>query len=749
MKKLFVLIMIIILTVVYFPAILNSVVIKNLKTISLEELKPLYEKYIGFDVNEYAINDIISSIKATGYFSNVTWTEDINDNQFNLIIEVEENPPVSQVSLEINGVELIPKETLEASITLKKDKAFSFVQFKQSIENITKLYKDENYVVSNVFSENKDQSFVYVTGKIEGSSVKFSVIEYALYDIEFVGNIEGIEDVIERIKKEVNLNLYKNYLKKNPLFKLFDSEKNYYPKISDIQSLFQSLANYVYFSQLSNIQYEKVNTEKPSKVLKVFVVQNLITRKPVYIKSIKVRGATLYKFDNLATTPATFTNVDLLRILQTIEDKYDKDEYFINIQPELIENDYVITVVEYKFRKLNISGNTKTKTYTFDDLIKISSGDYASRKALKETYVEIYKTQFFDSIDFDIKPSGEDTLDVNLILKEKEKKFNFIGGGTWGPPGDGKEWYEGFAAQMQLSAINPFGYGQTFKSTLSLGFSGKNLSFDYSIRKPFGYPFSISTNLSYSSRPNEESITNDSTVTIIATDLTEFNFDFSLSTLKLNNIKYSFGGGLNYKFLETSIATNVNSVEVSSSTSTVEYIGGNLLLGINYENLDDLIIPTEGLYFSVLIQKYFGISGDAPVALKTQEELSFHFPIQNTRFSLASRIYASQVFQKSGADLTNYLNGLNSLRGAELSGDMTLLLNNEIRYVNRDERFPFYLASFVDFGYVGSSYDFSIPFKWSVGVELGLNVPMFGLIRIGEAYYNDNWNFFFLMGKTF
>ncbi|MBO8160991.1 MAG: BamA/TamA family outer membrane protein [Thermosipho sp. (in: Bacteria)] len=749
MKKI-VLFLLIILAGIYFSEVLNAVKFEGLVTISQEELKPVYEKYIGFDVNDFAINDIVSSIKSTGYFSSVEWTKIATENSFDLIISVKENIPVEQINLNIDGVGLISRETLEASITLKVGKAFSFVQFRNSIENLTKLYEKENYIVSNVFSKVKDQSFIYITGKINGNIIDFNVKEYALYDIEFTGSTEGLEDILDKIKKEVDLKLYKNYLKKNPLLKLFDSEKNYYPKSSDIQKLYQVLSNYVYFSNLSNIRLETVNTQKPAKTLKIFVVQNIITKEPVQIQKIMTEGVTLYSFDDLATTPATFSNVDLLHILQKIKDTYEKDEYIINLFPELKGNEFVVHVVEYKFGNLNIKGNTRTKIYTFDDLIKVKPEDYASKKALRETYIEIYKTQFFDNIDYDITPTGTNTLDVTLLVEEKEKRFNFIGGGTWGPPGEGKQWYEGFAAELQLKTINPFGFGQTFGTTISLGFAGKNISLDYGIRKPFGSPLSILSSLSYLNQPSSEIITQDATTsTEVATDLTSFNFDFSISTLKLHNMSYSFGAGVSYKFTETNIATTVDSSVVSSSTSVSEYVGGNILLGISYETLDDLIIPTEGLYLNLVGQKYFRFTGDAPVALKTQEEFSLHFPIKNTYFGLATRIYASQVFQQSGVDMTNYLEGLYSLRGAQLKGDVTLLINNDFRYINKEGQIPFYAAVFVDFGYVGETYDFSTPFEWSAGLELGINIPMFGLVRVGNAFYNDNWNFFFLMGKTF
>lgn len=360
MKKILTLMLLFLFSIIYFSAVLDDVIIENLKTVSLDELKPLYEKYIGFDVNETAVDNILSSIKATGYFSMVEWTKVATDDHFELIIKVEENDPVSKINLNIYGVELIPRETLEASVTLKEGKAFSMSQLKNTIENLTELYQKENYIVSNVFSQNKDQSFVYITGKINGSQVDLSITEYALYDLEFTGNIDGLDEVLTKIKKEVNLKLYKNYLEKSKLLRIFDSEKNYYPKFSDIQNLYQILSKYVYFSPLSDIQFVPANTEKPSKILKVFVVQNLIVKTPTYIEKISV-NSTLYDFSNLATTPATFTNLDLLNLVQAVKERYDKDEYFININPILKGNEFIIDVTEYKFGEVKIEGNTRTK----------------------------------------------------------------------------------------------------------------------------------------------------------------------------------------------------------------------------------------------------------------------------------------------------------------------------------------------------------------------------------------------------
>ncbi|ONN27200.1 hypothetical protein XJ44_05295 [Thermosipho affectus] len=702
-----------------FATVLEKVTINGLKLLDEKDLEFAYSQYLGKDINDYAILDIVKSLKSTGYFSSVEWSK-IEGKGLELVIDVVENKKVEKVNLVVEGVGLISKETLDASITLKEDKPFSFVKFRESILNISKKYEDEGYIVSNVFSKNKEQAFIYVSGSVNATSVTFRVTEYALYEVEFSGETENIEDILTKIKENSKLKEYKSYLSKNWFLRLFDDEKSYYPKMSDLQRIFQEFGKYVYFSPYSKIQILSVESEKPSKKLKIIVVQNRLIKNPLFFESVEVEGNTLYDFPEI-TASGTLTNSDLLDILQKVKDWYEKNEYIVNVQPKIKDNKFIVSVTEYKFGDVKIEGLTRTKKYTFDDLIFIVPGDFANKSELRKTYVEIYKTQFFDNIDFDITPVSTNVLDVKLKLEEKTKRFNFIGGGAWGPPGDGKPWYEGFAAQVQLKTVNPFGFGQNIGLNLSLGLENKIVGLEYSIRKPFGRPLIFGTKLNYSYSTDDATITNN------------VGFSISLSTLKINNNSYIFGAGVDYK---TTVSTQVSE----------EYLGGNVLGGYIFETLDDLIIPTEGIYLNFTGQRYFKVMGNAPVAYKFQEEASIHIPVG--KFSIASRLYASQLLQEEGNKIYNYLSGLNSLRGATLEGNMAFLLNNDLRYVDKKSNYPFYFSLFGDMAYVGDTYTFD-RIDWSVGVELGLNVPMLGLIRVGEAYYNDKWNFFFLMGKTF
>lgn len=97
--------------------VLKDVKFEGLKTIQKNELTYAYSAYIGKDINMYAIEDIVSQLEELGYFEDIQYVlEDVpgKENEKILLIKVVENEPVSQVSLEITGPELLPRKHSKA-----------------------------------------------------------------------------------------------------------------------------------------------------------------------------------------------------------------------------------------------------------------------------------------------------------------------------------------------------------------------------------------------------------------------------------------------------------------------------------------------------------------------------------------------------------------------------------------------------------------------------------------------------------
>ncbi|MGC9771597.1 BamA/OMP85 family outer membrane protein [Fervidobacterium islandicum] len=712
--------------------VLNDVRFEGLRTIEKDELAQAYSTYIGKDINMYAVEDIISNLEELGYFEDVQYNlESVQgkENEKVLVIKVVENEPVTKVSLEIAGPGIISKETLQSSITIQEGKAFSFNKFWESINNIAKIYSDNGYIVATPKSEDKTFAFVYVSGRIDGNNILFKVTEYVLYDVKFeiLSDDEQFKAEFKKIENQVSLSKYKDYTQKNILLKIFDSPRNYVPNLQKMQEFFQFLSKYVYFKVI-DISSSEIETDTPAKELVVTVTDNTVVTQPVQLKGIRTKGNTIFTEKELVGEPkeGVYTNFQILKAIQAVKDKYDKAGYYVNLNLEAGSDGYLyIVVTETKVKDVKILGNDRTKTYVFDDLIAVKPGDYLNRNQLQATYIELKKSNFFKDVNLNIEPLDTSNVNVVVAVLEKDKKFDFQGGITWGPVND-RPWYEGFAGVLSLSSTNPFGYGENFSVSLMKALSNTNLSLSFGIRKPFEMPLGFTSSISFNQETEE------------GTTTTKWSTSAGISTLKLPIGQFS---------LSTSYSETTVSSETVLTTKTLSLTGTYI-----YETLDNLYVPMKGYSLTLSGTKYFPFSEQGSDAVSYFAEVTYHFPLSET-ISLATRIYNSQVFQTSGAPISFSLAGPYQVRGAKSDekGTVLVLNNNEIRFKEADQ--IFYFSLFYDIGFVGQDYSFD-NLKSSTGLELGLVLPMFGLVRVGVGLqilptFSPNLNTYFILGQTF
>jgi len=712
-----------------FGFVLKEVRIEGLKTVKVSELEEIYKGYINKDVNEQAIDDIILGIDTIGYFEEVSYELTGDDKAKFLKIKVKENPPIQRLEIVLNGPGLVDKETLRNSISLAEKKAFSFTKFWESIDNLAKLYSDKGYLVATPRSQDKSLASVYVSGTVAGESVKFIITEYVLYKLEFklISEDEELKKEFERIKKEITLRQYADYERKNWFERIFDSEKSYVPTLKDLQSVVQSLSRYVYFT-LINISAEDTNAKFPAKILNLTLVEKTIVSEPLKLKGVKTKDNTVFSESELVgeVREGIYSNFAILKKIQTVKEKYDKAGYFIDLSLEPNPDGYLYIVInEYKVRDVKFEGNNLTKSYVFDDMVYVRPGILLNRNELQLTYVELMKANFFKSIDFDFRPVQNEKSLVDVIIKlgEKDKKFDFQGGITYGPVND-RPWWDGFAGIVELSTTNPTGHGENLSITFQKSILETNINLSTGIRKPFGWPIIFGATIKF-----------DSNKTADGTSTTNLVYSANLSTIKTTLGQLSTE--LRFEDSTESSSTKLNYKTLVTSASYI------------LETLDNLYVPMNGYSITLTANKYFPLSESGSDAFSYLGEITMHLPILQN-LSLASRVLAGQSFQNSGKPVTFSLAGLNQVRGAKpVMGTVIGLLNSEIRYKEKDQMF--YGSLFYDIGFASNAYDFA-NLKQSVGIELGLTVPMFGLIRFGwgiPIQAEIKPNFFFLFGKTF
>lgn len=723
---------------VALPVLVNAFILKDvqfegLKTVKLEELTDLYKNYLGKDVNEAAISDIVSSIDRTGYFEDISYQlVDGPDGTKLLRIKVQENKPVAKVELNVKGPGVVEREALQGALALVENKAFSFEKFWESISKLEKLYSERGYIVATPRTGDRSTAFVYITGVLDGQNVRFNITEYVLYKLDFDVYSDDKEFVEEfdKLKSEFGIKQYKDYESKNWFLRLFDSEKDYVPTRVALQSLIQSMSRYVYF-RIIGVDAQEVQAAQPAKTLVVGVLENRLTAGPIQLKGVRVKKNTLFSQSELIgeTVPGTYTNFGLLRYVQKVKDKYERAGYFIDLSLEADPEGYLdILVTEYRVGQVRYVGNDVTARHTFEDLVQVKPGDFLTRSALQSTYFELTKTNFFKAVDLGIEPSKSTpgTLDVLVKIVEKDKKFDFQGGVAYGPVKD-RPWWDGIAGFVTLSTTNPTGNGENLSLNLQKSLANTNLNLAAGIRRPFGWPIVLNGTFKFESSESPN-----------ATSTTSLVYSLGVGTIKTP--LGQLGGEL-----------KVDDYTEASSQTTNQY--QTLVLSGNYtfETLDSFQVPMSGVSLTAYAYKYFPLNVAGSDALSYLAEFTVHIPLL-PNLSVASRVLAGQVFQTSGKPVTYALTGLNQVRGLSspsLSGSNIGLLNTELRYKEREV--PFYASIFYDIGFVSNAFDFSNP-KSSYGVEFGLVVPILGLVRFGwgvpagEAF---DPKFYWILGKTF
>ena len=126
-------------------------------------------------------------------------------------------------------------------------------------------------------------------------------------------------------------------------------------------------------------------------------------------------------------------------------------------------------------RRINISGNTRTKEKVVRRELMIHEGDLFRRSALIRTQQDVFRLGYFSDVQVDFKPA--DSTDVDLSLKVVEKETGTASAGA-GYSSDG-----GLTGFVQLGHNNLFGNGQSV--TLGLERGARRSNIDISFTDPY------------------------------------------------------------------------------------------------------------------------------------------------------------------------------------------------------------------------------------------------------------------------
>lgn len=370
----------------------------------------------GRKVNPGEFGKSVQKLWQTGLFSNVQIKLDRETAEgIFLTIDVEENPILGNV--EVQGGKRKKKEIEEAA-NLTKGQRLQPYLLKEATEKIKKLYAEDGYLRTEVDVEVED-------GK--GTNVKnitFRIREHKKVktrQIHFTGNQAYPDRKLRRLLKNTKVQKWYLFWRSH-----FEEDKFEEDKIA--LAAFYRNSGYRDFRIVSeSVDYADDNR---GMILNFDIYEG----PKYYLRNLSWEGNLLYKQERLRGV------LDLEKGDLYDEEEFNKAVYermhglymdrgyiYSRIDPEItpvgkdsLDVHFVVTEnQQVSVRKIDISGNTKTRENVVRRELKIMPGDIFSRELLMRSAREVMILNYFSDVRPDVIPVDEDEIDLLVTVEER------------------------------------------------------------------------------------------------------------------------------------------------------------------------------------------------------------------------------------------------------------------------------------------------------------------------------------------
>jgi outer membrane protein insertion porin family len=336
---------------------------------------------------------------------------------------------------------------------------------------------------------------------------------------------------------------------------------------------------------------------------------------------------------------------------------------------------------QYYVRRIDFSGNTKTRDKVIRRELMIDEGQLFNKRAWEVSILRLNQLDYFERIEADkaveIKRNQkEGTVDLNLRLKEKGKQSIGLQGGLSGLAGG----YGGLTYQTN----NLFGLGETLSLSGQIGERQTTASFGLTEPYLFDRPISTGFTAFFSrykyNQQQELSILENQQVSINPTTAQDYTQNSEGGTVFASYpLRHSFTRiGLTYSYSVTDITGLSNAAEVLFQTLQYRSLAGpSALRGIksskitptlSYNTIDNPINPTHGKSFYYALS-FEGVGGNTRSVTQIFETKYFR-PVNHRRNILGFRLQSAFTTGYDGVEVSPYnrfyLGGEDSIRGFDI-----------------------------------------------------------------------------------
>jgi len=414
---------------------------------------------VGDTMDNEQCEAAIHALYATGFFKDVSLKVDRGV----LIVQVVERPTIA--SIEINGAKDFPKDQLKQSMKyagLAEARIFD----KGALEKATQELKRQ-YIARGKY----DVKVTTTVTELERNrvSIVFNVVEgevAKIKQINLIGNHVYPESELLDLMK----------LGTPGWFPWFSSNDQYSKqKLSaDLETLrsFYMDNGYLEF----NIDSTQVSITPDRK--DIYITINITEGAKYTVSKVTVSGETLIpkaEIEKLIEVKAgdTFSRKALTETSKKIGERFGQEGYaFANVNaiPEIDKEKHQVSfnfVVDpgqrVYIRRINISGNNKTRDEVIRREFRQVEGEWFDVDKVKKSKQRVDKLDFFSEVNIETPPvqGATDQMDVNVSVKEKSTGNVSVGAGYSSG--------EGIVLTGSVTQSNLFGSGNFLSTQINTG----------------------------------------------------------------------------------------------------------------------------------------------------------------------------------------------------------------------------------------------------------------------------------------
>lgn len=572
----------------------------GLKRVTSESLKVALPISEGQKVSDEALADSIKALYDTEQFSNIQ--ADVQGEK--LTFYVTERPVIAELKFE--GNKLIPKDGLEQG--LKSTGLAVGNVLKQSTIQALESELENQYISQGYYNSDIEVKQTELDGNRVKLELKFVEGKPAkVVDINIIGNQHFSS---KSLKEELAL----KDKTINPL-----SKANRYTQEKLNASVENIKAKYLNAGFVRvDIEQATLNIDEAKQ--KVFIEVSINEGEQYKFGKIQFLGNPTYKTEDLQAMVkfkqgAIYSQKDLDQTTNDIIGKFGDDGYYyaqirpisrIDDQTHTVDIDYYIDPVRPVYvRRINFTGNLKTKDEVLRREMRQLEGALASNQKIQLSRVRLMRTGFFKDVKVDVRPvpNSPDQVDVNYMVEEQPSGSSTIAAG-YSQSG-------GITFQADLSQSNFMGTGN--KVTASFSRSETRDSYSLGLTDPFFTINGVSQSLNAYYRKTKYDNSNISNYVLDSygaslvygypiNEHQRLSGGFTLDSTKVRGGPYM--GIANIKqLLEDGGTVNANTSDASFSKKYMTYGG---ILGWSYSSLDKPVFPTKGMSHNLDLTLGFG-----------------------------------------------------------------------------------------------------------------------------------------------